>query len=378
MKLDKKAFAALGVGYIVSLAATFTLATPSAMQLDLIAPAFSAASIMLFCGPYLLVTGCTKGFLPSPSALLSLAVVLPFYIAHLCMVLYIVRRTQLAKVLRIGVVAFFAVVSAIGVWSELPRITRYDVPIDDKLLPPDGIRIALVTDLHSCRYGKGQNALIRALLAEQPDAVFLSGDIFDDREKGANAQDFVRGIAKTLPCFYIWGNHEHWSERIPEIRDFMLSQGVTVLESNVATVNIRGKQIDVCGIDDPTYIIDFAWLRQIERTAALSNPSRLKLLLAHRPEYAGIYARYGFDVAFSGHLHGGQWRIPFLNWGVCAPLSGGPNTDESRFFPKRAGGVYAIGDKMQLVVSRGLARESTPLPRFFNNPEFIIARLVPV
>ena len=80
---------------------------------------------------------------------------------------------------------------------------------------------------------------------------------------------------------------------------------------------------------------------------------------------------------FSGHLHGGQWRLPGLGLGVCGPSAGGPPTAERLVFPRHAGGAYALKDNSTLVVSRGLARESTPIPRFFNHPELVAVTLRP-
>ena len=45
-------------------------------------------------------------------------------------------------------------------------------------------------------------------------------------------------------------------------------------------------------------------------------------------------------------------------------------------FPTYAGGRYALGDNT-LLVSRGLARESTRLPRFYNRPELVMVELRP-
>ena len=215
------------------------------------------------------------------------------------------------------------------------------------------------------------------ILKKNPDAVLLSGDIFDDRLPDDNAKAFLAAIARDIPCFYAFGNHEHWSERIPEMREILLAAGVTVLVGEVKTVKIRGVDIDVCGIDDPTYMSDDAWLAQIASVAFASNPSRLRILLSHRPEYAAVYEKHGFDLVVSGHLHGGQWGVPFLGLGVCGPSSGGPDVHERTLFPRMAGGAYTLNNGTTMVVSRGLARESTPLPRFFNHPEVVIVNLTP-
>ena len=70
----------------------------------------------------------------------------------------------------------------------------------------------------------------------------------------------------------------------------------------------------------------------------------------------------------SGHAHGGQWRIPGLLNGLLAPDEG--------LFPQYAGGFYRLGDTA-LIVSRGLAKESTRVPRLYNPPELVLIDIVP-
>ena len=43
------------------------------------------------------------------------------------------------------------------------------------------VRLCLLTDLHSCRYGENEQQLVEAINAEQPDILLLVGDIFDDQ-----------------------------------------------------------------------------------------------------------------------------------------------------------------------------------------------------
>lgn len=92
------------------------------------------------------------------------------------------------------------------------------------------------------------------------------------------------------------------------------------------------------------------------------------LLLAHRPEYIDHYLDYNFDLILSGHAHGGQWRLPGIINGLYAPNQG--------LFPKYAGGQYNINGTV-FIVSRGLSRESTRIPRIFNRPELVIIDIVP-
>lgn len=377
--------AIVGIGYLVSLAATFVLAPPPVWRYDVVAPAMSASALMLLFGPYLLAVGCTTGFLPGFGSLWGLAAILPFYVAHVVFIVAISRRTSLWRLFgRFGerarktFVILWSIVSAFGVWYEMPCVTRYDIAVDDGKVTAGGLRLALVTDLHSCRYGTEGRALVEAIKAQSPDAVLLAGDIFDDRLPDDNAKAFLAAIARDIPCFYAFGNHEHWSERVPEMKEILVDIGVTVLVGEARTVSLRGKEMDFCGIDDPTYMADDAWLLQLASVAAeVNDSSRLKILLSHRPEYSGVYMKYDFDLVVSGHLHGGQWGVPFLGLGVCGPSAGGPDCHERFLFPRMAGGAYALKEGTTMVVSRGLARESTPLPRFFNHPEVVLMDIKP-
>ena len=374
----------LGAGYIVSLALTFSMVPPQTVQSDVVAPAMAAAALMLLFGPYLLAVGCTTGFVPEIGSFWGVAAMLPFCVLHIAFLSVLSRRTSLWRRMgrfgeraRKSVVIALAFVSVAGVWYEMPCVTRYDVPVDGGRVPAEGLRFALVTDLHSCRYGAGQRVLSEAILSLSPDAILLSGDIFDDRLPDDNIKAFLASVARARPCFYVFGNHEHWSERIPELRGILETVGVTVLDGAVRTVEMKGVKVDVCGIDDPTYMTDDEWLGQLASVAAAANSSRLRILLSHRPEYSSAYANYDLDIVCSGHLHGGQWGIPGLGLGVCGPSSGGPDPSERLLFPRRAGGAYRLNDTTTMVVSRGLARESTPLPRFFNHPEIVVIDIKP-
>ena len=52
------------------------------------------------------------------------------------------------------------------------RLTAPHYQIESKKLSGT-VRVALITDLHSCNYGAGQRELLDAVAAEQPDLVLL-------------------------------------------------------------------------------------------------------------------------------------------------------------------------------------------------------------
>ena len=67
------------------------------------------------------------------------------------------------------------------------------------------------------------------------------------------------------------------------------------------------------------------------------------------------------DLVFSGHAHGGQFRLPWIG-GLYAPHQG--------VFPEYDGGLYTEGNT-NMVVSRGIGRSAFPF-RFNNRPEVVL------
>ncbi len=228
----------------------------------------------------------------------------------------------------------------------------------------DAVSFALVSDLHSCRYGKNQETLIKMIEKSSPDAVFLTGDIFDDKIPFDNAEIFLEQIAGQYKCFYVSGNHEVWSGKLSEIKSYLRKINVEVLEGNCVTVNIKGRLFDIYGIDDPYETGFLQW--NVLLSKMYRESENQKILLTHRPEKVSEYKKYGFDLIVSGHAHGGQWIIPFLNRGVFVPDQG--------LFAKYVNGKYSLNDRTTMIVSRGLARESTHCPRLFNRPEIAVIK----
>lgn len=102
----------------------------------------------------------------------------------------------------------------------------------------------------------------------------------------------------------------------------------------------------------------------VRRTFGSLPPEMFKVLLAHRPEQFDVYVDHEVDVIFSGHAHGGQFRLPGIG-GFLAPGQG--------WFPKLTSGVHEKG-RSQLVISRGLGNSLMPI-RLLNQPEIVVVTL---
>ena len=280
------------------------------------------------------------------------------------------------------VLVMAALVVLLAIVSDNRMVVRnYEIEAENISVP---VRIVLITDLHSCYYGKDQKKLIDAVEAQDPDMILLSGDIFDDKKSDTNTEKFLAGISGRYPTYYAVGNHEcrvgaeEFARKMAKLQKY----GVTVLAGDCQTVTINGQTVTLCGAEDPEiYKIKFdkekdpegyekaraeryeTFEKQLDGVKAQAGEEHFTILLSHRPELFESYVSRGFDLVLCGHAHGGQWRIPGLVNGLYAPGQG--------LFPKYAGGRYDDGGTT-MIVSRGLARETTIIPRIFNPPELVV------
>ena len=230
------------------------------------------------------------------------------------------------------------------------------------------VKIVFLSDLHSCAYGKEQQELIHEIDKQNPDLVLMSGDMADDVLPDSRFIELLTGIAEKYPCYYVTGNHEFRSGRVEEMKDTFRGYGVAVLEGDVREVLVKGQSLSICGVDDPE-VGQEIFNHQLQNVSEQISTEAYSILLSHRPELFERYASHPFDLVLSGHAHGGQWRIPYiLPDGLLAPNQG--------LFPKYSNGIHEINET-KMLVSRGLSRESTIVPRIFNSPELIVIHLVP-
>lgn len=244
-------------------------------------------------------------------------------------------------------------------------VTRNYILETEKVSDP--VRLAVLTDLHSCDYGENQEELLNAVLNldPQPDGILLVGDIVDDELPEDNAWYTISKLSEFYCCFYVTGNHEWKSGEVERICGEMERLGVTVLHGDSFFLsNGQGQMVAICGIDDP----NVGAAGQLEQVGESVDPETFTVLMSHRPERIDEYLSYSFDLILCGHAHGGQWRLPGLINGLLAPNQG--------LFPKYAGGQYDFEDTT-MIVSRGLARESTRVPRIYNPPELVVVDIVP-
>lgn len=227
------------------------------------------------------------------------------------------------------------------------------------------VRLAFLSDLHSEWYGE---ALFGSIRAFQPDAVLFGGDTFDERVSWDAAVNTLRRCASEWQTFYTPGNHEQETFQIDKVKQAARETGTRVLAGESVLIPVRNDKLLICGVEDPRRDEQTHQAQMTAaRNAARDNPN-VTILLTHHPERVEEYKDGAFDLVLTGHAHGGQWRFPFLKNGLIAPDAG--------LFPKYTGGMYPLG-QTQMLVSRGLARHNTRIPRIGNKPELVLITLTP-
>ena len=250
------------------------------------------------------------------------------------------------------------------------EVNEYEIVSDKIPQSFSGFRIAQVSDLHNAEFGAGNEKLIDMLSQTDPDMIVITGDLIDSRHTDIEiAIEFVRQAIKLAPVYYVSGNHEARVHDYEDLKMGLADAGVIVLEDQKVQITREGESISILGIDDPSFQEDYLFgdAESVARQAIsdLQNESdRYTILLSHRPELFDLYVETEMDLVFSGHSHGGQFRLPFVG-GLVAPNQG--------FFPEYDAGQFTE-NATTMIVSRGVGNSIIPL-RFNNRPEIVLGEL---
>ena len=249
-----------------------------------------------------------------------------------------------------------------------PKVTEYEISRTEIPVEFDGYRIVQISDLHNATFGEDNEGLLEMIRNASPDIIILTGDLVDSRRTDIRtALDFAERVAEIAPTYYVSGNHESRIAAYPMLVTGLEEAGIIVLENEAITLARDGAQICLAGLMDPAF--ETQYLVGDEAAVMAKHISELTgkgytILLSHRPELFDVYAAAGANLVFSGHAHGGQFRLPWIG-GLYAPGQG--------FLPEYDAGIFTEGETT-MVVSRGLGN-SVRVPRILNPPEIVVVTL---
>ena len=236
-------------------------------------------------------------------------------------------------------------------WVAVERLT---LPLA-RLAPPfDGYRIVHVSDFHLDGWMTPERLerVVDLANEQEPDLVVITGDFV------AVSIDYISGLPgpvgrlkATDGVVAVLGNHDHMNDA-DAVRRALCSSGVVDVSNGVYTLHRAGAALHVCGVD--SVMEGYDRLEEVLEALNEAEPG-CAILLAHEPDFADKTAATGrFDLQLSGHSHGGQVRIPFLETPYVVPLLSRLGYS---FVPpliyEYPSGLYEVG-KMYQYTNRGL------------------------
>lgn len=234
-----------------------------------------------------------------------------------------------------------------------------------------GYRIAQVSDLHNAEFGAGNTKLLQTISENTPNIIVITGDLIDMNHTNMDTVlDFIKNAVQIAPIYYVTGNHEAALSQYDKLKEELKSVGVIVLEDKAVQLENNGSTVTLIGLSDPNFAIrndvfdETPAMVSTKLNDLLESENDYTILLSHRPELFETYINCGVDLVFSGHAHGGQFRLPFIG-GLVAPNQG--------LFPKYDAGLYTDANT-NMVVSRGIGNSIIPF-RFNNRPEVVLVEL---
>jgi len=233
-------------------------------------------------------------------------------------------------------------------------VTRADLAVSGLPASLDGLRIALLTDIHHSNLVPADDVskAVDLALSERPDLVVLGGDYvtFGDRTFVGPVADLLAPLNAPHGVFAILGNHDD-DKDMPSA---LSRKGFAVLKDQRTRIEIRGEHVELAGIR-------FWTRRPGEITRVIEKARGTVLLLAHDPRRLTEASALNVPAVLSGHTHGGQVLLP----GVGAVA-------KAARFPILQG--TGRRENTSIFVSRGIGTVYVPV-RFNCPPEVALVTL---
>jgi uncharacterized protein len=188
-----------------------------------------------------------------------------------------------------------------------PTIKRLDIPLPRLDPRADGLRVAVLADIHAGPLlGRRQvQRVVDLVNGLDADLVTVVGDMVSSEvDRVRESLVPLAGMRSRHGSYFVSGNHEYyvgheaWYEATAEM-------GLRVLRNERVEIVHRGGAIDLAGVTD---ITGGRYDDPPDYRAALGDRDRSRpvVLMAHQPVAVHDAAPFGVDLQLSGHTHGGQ------------------------------------------------------------------------
>lgn len=250
--------------------------------------------------------------------------------------------------------------------QNILSVTRYEYN-NEKVTTP--FKVVQISDLHNHEFGKSNCRLVKRIRKEQPDAIFMTGDMMnDDKNRTDIIESLINELKHIAPIYFSLGNHEvQYIQQDVQLIQKLKNAGAVVLEKEYLDTEINNQEVRIGGIYGYVLSEEYGDGSEQKFMKEFEDTDRFKILLSHMPEGLLLWKsmeQWDVDLVFSGHVHGGQVRIPFIG-GLFAPEEG--------FFPTYTKGIFECGNGT-MILSAGLG-SSGRIPRINNLPEIVVCQV---
>lgn len=245
------------------------------------------------------------------------------------------------------------------------EITEQDLPL--RGLPPslEGKRFVQLSDLHSgfAHLEAAYELAIERVNTEETEFLFITGDLVDDHAKPIDypIHQFLKRFTTKHGTYAVMGNHEQRRGIVQAKREFE--------KGNVRMLTNESIQLDsglwIGGIDDL-----LEGKPDFDKVLSPLPTNQTSLIMAHNPTTLDRLPNRDL-VLFSGHTHGGQFRIPGIPTAAmvwlhlrCRQVSGWYSNGTTRGYTNRGLGVtgrpYRINCPAEIAIFRLTSVDSPP------------------
>ncbi|PCJ84920.1 MAG: hypothetical protein COA57_08355 [Flavobacteriales bacterium] len=222
----------------------------------------------------------------------------------------------------------------------------------------DGLRIAVISDIHIGSFGKNRAPVekgIEMVNALEPDVIFFTGDLVNNMTDETHGWlDTLKNLKAKKGKYSVLGNHDYgdyipWKspqakeENLNQLKAFHREIDFHLLLNDSVELEQEGEKIALIGVEN-WGAGRFSKYGDLQKAMRGAGGKPFKILLSHDPSHwdAQVLEKTDIDLTFSGHTHGFQFgiEIPWLKWSPAQIK-----------YPRWAG-LYQEG-KQKLYVNRG-------------------------
>ncbi|WP_028980103.1 metallophosphoesterase [Sporocytophaga myxococcoides] len=282
--------------------------------------------------------------------------------------------------LAVAAVPFFGMLYGIVFGAHDYRVKRIKVKLKNLPSSFEGLRIAHISDIHSGSF-YNKSAVkrgVKLLMDQQPDIVFFTGDLVNDRATEVESYiEVFKEIKAPMGVFSVLGNHDYgdyvpWNskeERVENLKDLMNAHkrmGWDLLMDEHRILKKGNEEIALLGVQNWGKGENWPKYGKLNKAYSGTEKYPVKLLLSHDPSHWDAQVRPGYpdiDITFSGHTHGFQFGIE----------AAGIKWSPVQYKYKQWGGLYNEGNQY-IYVNRGFGFIGFP-GRMGMPPEITIMEL---